>query len=61
VASHYCLDAVRCHLFEMVGNREAAIGHYRAAAARTTSLTGRNHLATRAARLSVEFDAGQSG
>ena len=45
------LDAVRAHLHERAGDREAAIRHYREAAARTTSLAERNYLTTRAARL----------
>jgi RNA polymerase sigma factor (sigma-70 family) len=51
MAGHYRLDAVRGHLHEMAGNPAAAIAHYRAAAARTTSIPERNYLATRAARL----------
>ena len=51
MAGHYRLDAVRAHLLEMAGDREAAIAHYRAAAARTTSVPERNYLATKAARL----------
>jgi RNA polymerase sigma factor (sigma-70 family) len=45
------LDAVRGHLFEMAGDHDAAIRHYRAAAARTTSVPERNYLTTQAARL----------
>jgi RNA polymerase sigma factor (sigma-70 family) len=51
LAGHYRLDAVRAHLLEMAGERQAAIAHYRAAAERTTSLPERDYLATRAARL----------
>ena len=51
MAGHYRLDAVRGHLLEMAGEREAAIARYRAAAARTTSVPERNYLATKAARL----------
>jgi predicted RNA polymerase sigma factor len=54
LAGHYRLDAVRGHLFEMAGNREAAIVHYRTAAGRTTSIRERNYLLTQAARLTVE-------
>ena len=50
-AGHYRLDAVRGHLHDMAGNREAAIAHYRAAADRTTSLPERDYLALRAAKL----------
>ena len=51
IASHYRLDAVRAHLLEKMGDHEAAIKHYRIAAARTTSLPERNYLITQAARL----------
>ncbi|MGB6472550.1 MAG: DUF6596 domain-containing protein [Candidatus Sulfotelmatobacter sp.] len=51
LAGHYRLDAVRAHLLEMAGNHEAAIKHYRIAAARTTSIPERNYLMTQAARL----------
>lgn len=52
VAGHHRLDAVRAHLFEMAGDHEAAITHYRIAAGRTTSIPERNYLMTQAARLS---------
>lgn len=51
LASHYRLDAVRAHLLEKTGDCEAAIEHYRLAAARTTSIPERNYLMTQAARL----------
>jgi len=51
IASHYRLDAVRAHLFEKMGDHEAAMQHYRIAAARTTSMPERNYLMTQAARL----------
>jgi predicted RNA polymerase sigma factor len=44
---------VRAHLLEMAGDHEAAIAHYRAAAARTTSVAERDYLTRRAARLST--------
>jgi predicted RNA polymerase sigma factor len=50
---HYRLDAVRAHLFEMAGDPEAAIRHYRAAAARTASIPERNYLTAQAARLAA--------
>jgi len=50
--AHYRLDAVRAHLYEMAGDVERALRHYRAAAARTTSIPERNYLVTRGARLS---------
>lgn len=48
---HHRLDAVRAHLLELAGDREAAIAHYRAAANRTTSIPEKNYLVTQAARL----------
>jgi RNA polymerase sigma factor (sigma-70 family) len=51
IAGHYRLDAVRAHLFEKLGDHEAALRHYRIAAARTTSMPERNYLTTQAARL----------
>jgi predicted RNA polymerase sigma factor len=54
LAGHYRLDAVRAHLFEMAGDHDAAIAHYRAATARTTSIPERNYLTTQGARLAAE-------
>jgi predicted RNA polymerase sigma factor len=51
LAGHYRLDAVRAHLLEMAGDREAALAHYRAAANRTTNLAEQRYLARQAARL----------
>ena len=51
LTGHYRLDAVRAHLLEMAGDRDAALAHYRAAARRTTSLPEQRYLSTRAARL----------
>lgn len=48
---HFRLDAVRAHLFEMIGDFEKAVQHYRAAATRTTSLPEQNYLIAQAARL----------
>ena len=45
------LDAVRAHLLERAGERDAAVALYRKAAARTTSLPERTYLLTRASRL----------
>lgn len=53
LAGHYRLDAVRAHLLEKAGDREAAIRHYEAAARRTASLPERNYLTTQAARLAA--------
>jgi predicted RNA polymerase sigma factor len=51
LSGHYRLDAVRAHLFEMLGDFEKAVEHYRTAAAGTTSLPEQNYLMTQAARL----------
>jgi predicted RNA polymerase sigma factor len=51
LAGHYRLDAVRAHLHEMAGDTQAAMAHYRAAAARTTSIPEQQYLTTQAARL----------
>jgi RNA polymerase sigma factor (sigma-70 family) len=53
MAGHHRLYAARAHLCEMVGDRQAAIEHYRAAASRTTSLPEQQYLTLRAARLAV--------
>jgi predicted RNA polymerase sigma factor len=44
------VDAVRAHLLEMAGEREAAIAFYQAAAARATSLPERDYLLLRGAK-----------
>ena len=59
LAGHYRLDAVRGHLFEMAGEPERAVAHYRTAAERTTSIPERNYLNTRAARLAVRRRPGE--
>jgi predicted RNA polymerase sigma factor len=51
MVGHHRLDAVRGHLFEQMGDHEAALKHYRIAAARTTSIPERNYLMTQVARL----------
>jgi len=53
LAGHYRLDAVRGHLYELAGDTERALVHYRAAANRTTSLPEQNYLRIKAAHLSV--------
>jgi RNA polymerase sigma factor (sigma-70 family) len=50
-AGHYRLAAVRAHLLEKMGDYEAAIRHYRVAAAHTTSIPEQNYLVAQAARL----------
>lgn len=51
IRGHYRLDAVRAHLYEMAGDHDRALAHYRAAAARTASIPERNYLTAKAARL----------
>ena len=51
VAEHHRLHAVRAHLLEMAGDREAARDGYLRAARRATSLPERRYLETRAAQL----------
>jgi len=53
LAGHYRLDAVRAHLLERAGDRDAAIVHYRAAAGKTTSIPERDYLLAQAARLAA--------
>lgn len=50
LVGHYRVDAVRAHLLELDGQREAARDHYRRAARRTLSLPERRYLEARAAR-----------
>jgi RNA polymerase sigma factor (sigma-70 family) len=59
LAGHYRLDAVRAHLQELAGDTDAAVRHYRAAAARTTSIPERHYLTIQAAR--VREQAGGPG
>jgi predicted RNA polymerase sigma factor len=53
LAKHYRLDAARAHLYEMAGDRQSAVEHFLAAAARTTSIPERNYLSAQAARLNA--------
>jgi RNA polymerase sigma factor (sigma-70 family) len=50
LAGHHRLDAVRAHLLERAGDREAAREHYRRAAEHTTSAPERDYLLMKAAR-----------
>jgi RNA polymerase sigma factor (sigma-70 family) len=52
IAGHHRLAAVRGHLLEMAGDREAARTAYRTAARRTTSMPEQRYLEGRAAQLS---------
>jgi RNA polymerase sigma factor (sigma-70 family) len=51
LAGHHRLEAVRAHLLELAGDREAAQAAYQLAARRTLSLPERRYLSSRAARL----------
>ena len=51
LAGHHRVDAVRAHLLDMAGDREAARVHYRAAARRTLSVPEQRYLESRAAQL----------
>ncbi len=53
VRGHHRLDAVRAHLLERAGDAARAAAHYRAAAARTTSVPERDYLTMKAARLAT--------
>ncbi len=53
IAHHHRLEAVRGHLLEMAGERDAARTAYRLAARRTTSLPERRYLEGKAARLAT--------
>ncbi len=53
LAHNHRLDAVRGHLHERAGDRDAAIACFRRAAERTTSILERNYLAMKAARLAT--------
>lgn len=53
VAAGHRADAVRAHLLEMVGQRQAAVSYYASAAGKTASVPERNYLLLRASRLST--------
>ncbi|GGU98649.1 RNA polymerase sigma24 factor [Streptomyces albospinus] len=61
LAEHHRLYAVRAHLHELAGDREAAVADYRTAARRTASLPERHHLSLRAARLAARAGEGDEG
>jgi RNA polymerase sigma factor (sigma-70 family) len=50
LTGHHRVDAVRAHLLDLAGDREAARTHYRLAARRTLSLPEQRYLEARAAR-----------
>ena len=51
VKESHRLDAVRAHLFEMAGDANAALAHYRSAAGKTTNIPEQRYLLARAGRL----------
>lgn len=51
LAGHHRVEAVRAHLLEMAGDRDAARGAYRLAARRTLSIPEQRYLESRAVRL----------
>ena len=51
LGGHHRVEAVRAHLLELAGDRDAARGRYREASRRTLSLPERRYLEARAARL----------
>ena len=51
LAGHHRLHAVRAHLLDLAGDRQAARAHYRLAARRTLSIPERRYLESRAAAL----------
>jgi RNA polymerase sigma factor (sigma-70 family) len=51
IADSHRLDAVRGHLWQMAGDRERAVAHYRAAAEHTASLPERDYLIRKAAEI----------
>jgi RNA polymerase sigma factor (sigma-70 family) len=54
LAGNHRLAAVRAHLLEQLGDRGAAIAHYRSAARSTTSIPEQHYLIKKAARLASE-------
>ena len=56
VADDHRLHAVRAHLLEMLGHRDAAREAYEAAATRTGNLAQQRYLRARAARLQTNSD-----
>jgi RNA polymerase sigma factor (sigma-70 family) len=61
LAGNHRLDAVRGHLHEMLGDPATAAAHYRAAAARTTSLPERHYLVAKAAALRAAATSPETG
>jgi RNA polymerase sigma factor (sigma-70 family) len=57
LAGHHRVHAVRAHLLDMAGDREAARTHYELAARRTLSIPEQRYLESRAARLTAPSQA----
>jgi predicted RNA polymerase sigma factor len=55
------LDAVRAHLLETAGERDAAVKLYRVAAVKTNSIPEKNYLMLKAAKLNDEFGLNTQG
>ncbi len=53
LGDHHRLHAVRGHLLEQAGDRQAAVAEFRAAAARTNNLREQQYLTTQVARLAA--------
>jgi RNA polymerase sigma factor (sigma-70 family) len=56
LVGHYRVDAVRAHLLDMSGDREAACACYRLAARRTLSVPEQRYLESRAAQLAPQVE-----
>ncbi len=56
LGDHHRVHSVGGHLYEMAGDREAAIDEFRAAAAGTVSVPERDYLVAQAARLAAALD-----
>ena len=54
LADHHRVHAVRAHLLDRTGEREAAVAEYRLAARRTLSEPERRYLESRAERLAPD-------
>jgi RNA polymerase sigma factor (sigma-70 family) len=61
LSGHHRTHAVRAHLLEMAGDRDAAHAQYRLAAQRTLSIPERRYLESRAARLAADRQDGLLG
>jgi predicted RNA polymerase sigma factor len=55
LGDHHRLHSVRGHLYEMAGDRAAAVDEFRIAAAGTISVPERDYLVAQAARLANEL------